>query len=38
MRKKVLNNHGYVERKVEKHKYKVGDKVRISRLKGIFEK
>src|SRR5881628_3344556 len=43
---KVLNNQGFVDRTVDtmlhKHKFpqlhKVGDRVRISRIKGLFEK
>jgi len=34
----VLNNQGFVDRRVDKHKFKVGDRVRISRIKGLFEK
>jgi len=34
----VLNNQGFVGRTVKKHKFKVGDRVRISRIKGLFEK
>src|SRR6266496_6652036 len=34
----VLNNQEFVERTVDKHKFKVGDRVRISRIKGLFEK
>ena len=34
----VLNNQGYMDRIVKKHKFRIGDKVRISRLKGLFEK
>ena len=34
----VLNNHGFADRSNKKHKFKVGDEVRISRLKGLFEK
>ena len=34
----VLNIQGFVERTVDKHKFKVSDRVRISRIKGLFEK
>ena len=34
----VLNNQGFRNQEVVKHKFKVGDKVRISRIKGLFEK
>jgi len=34
----VLNNQGFVARVIKKHKFKVGDKVRISRIKALFEK
>jgi len=38
----VLNNQGFVDREVDtklhKHKFTVGDRVRISRIKGLFEK
>ena len=34
----VLNNQGFRNPEVVKHKFKVGDKVRISRIKGLFEK
>ncbi len=34
----VLNNQGFVERKIDKNKFKVSDRVRISRIKGLFEK
>jgi len=34
----VLNNHGYQERQQLKPKFEIGDKVRISRTKAIFEK
>src|SRR5271165_4119529 len=35
---KVLENQTYLEPSNEKPKFKVGDKVRISRIKGLFEK
>jgi len=34
----VLNTQGFIDRTTKKHKFKVGDRVRISRLKGLFEK
>ncbi len=34
----VLNNQGFAGRIAKKPKFKVGDRVRISRLKGLFEK
>jgi len=34
----VLNSQGFADKPIKKHKFKVGDKVRISRLKGLFEK
>ena len=34
----VFNKQTYPEPRNEKPKFKVGDKVRISRIKGLFEK
>jgi len=34
----VLNNQGFGCKQFQKHKFEVGDMVRVSRLKGIFKK
>src|SRR5271155_1318526 len=34
----VLNNQTYMEHTTKKPKFKIGDKVRISRIKALFEK